>query len=542
MRKPLLSVWDFFDLEYFLYQDHAQQPEMLDQRDADIFRAYRADHPQALEGDEDHARLMHYWLQQRRVEARELHNHEAVMRTRNRGWMGGGGIDGYRLPGERMRTIYYGVVVFCCALLFLLAASYMGHILNMSRTSSVNIMFPPFTVFVGVPVGLFLLLLLGALLTRVLDVEVSPFRLLFRRVLPWLAQRSQRAHDMVAARVEVGLTQSPVWLAVLRPYLVVTASWMALCYAAGAWLTLQLGLLFMSTHVGWESTSLTPQQFHGVLQWLGWWHGMVPDSLPSVSTMVASRITDPRILVPVGDVWWHYLEGAIIGWVVVPRLLAAMVAGWMHHRRLETFDFNYGPFQPLLWRLQDSFRIRHDACDGGADLVAVPELPGVTASGVDLAEPVPVPASVPASPVADGGGYHRVRDGIILLVPERIYSAEVNYAARIPGPRLPLAEVHPVPANPAAFLEIIRKIAAVPRPWGHSPLVLLQPAYRPGTEEDRRRIVSAREILGRQPALLVWLVGRPTPDDTLTPPKAEDQAGWREVLLMLDDPQTRLLS
>ncbi|WP_151637548.1 DUF2868 domain-containing protein [Noviherbaspirillum aerium] len=123
----------------------------------------------------------------------------------------------------------------------------------------------------------------------------------------------------------------------------------AACLAAGAILSLYVRGLLTEYRAGWESTFLDASQVHAILSYLfapaTMLLGIEGFSLPDVRALETPQSASPAD----GARWVHLYAATLLLFVVLPRLLLALAAGWKARRLARRFPLDIG--QPYFRRL-----------------------------------------------------------------------------------------------------------------------------------------------------------------------------------------------
>lgn len=173
----------------------------------------------------------------------------------------------------------------------------------------------------------------------------QPWRLLGN----WLSRRQAPA-----------TTDSGYGLVTLRPQLMtLNAQAGGLAFAISAWLTLVTAVVIQDLAFGWSTTLATASaDYHVLIQGIAWpWAGWLPAAVPDLQLVTDTRFfrlggsANPVDAARWGA-WWPFLAMTWLFYVILPRLLLLLFAGWHLQRRARDQLSRHPGTLAVQWRME----------------------------------------------------------------------------------------------------------------------------------------------------------------------------------------------
>lgn len=159
--------------------------------------------------------------------------------------------------------------------------------------------------------------------------------------------------------------------------------WVAICYHAGAAVSLLVLASFRHIHFYWESTTRFAVQH--LLEWIvkilsSPWSSFYPGAVPDVAS---SRWVPGETLAPnVHAAWWPFLLLCLLFWGIVPRFLMMILSARNERILLDKLAF-VAPHHRKLWRLLDGVK-RDDISEAPIDGALVIDVGGIVTDPTSL--------------------------------------------------------------------------------------------------------------------------------------------------------------
>lgn len=524
--KPLWDIADLIDLHYFFQQDEEVRRRdgeaSLAKRDRIIYLAKIE--PKLGKVDAIPPRiLVRKWLTIRQLQYRRERGREGML-----------------LPG----TVWRELTLLCRGLFFFLGLfaglGLAGSLLLYSGERPLNV-----SVYFGVFVVVQLLLLgaqgvlLGYRRARRIPMESTVVYVLVGRLL-------MRGLDAIRRRVQRKMSASRrLDLAALvggvrqRKELAALLLWPAFMLVQLGGIGFNLGVVgatlakvaFADVAFAWQSSlQLSASFVADLVRWIALpWSWAVPQGYPTLEQVQGSQMVlkEGMAHLATGDLvaWWPFLCCAVAVYGLLPRCLLLVLGEVQQRRALDQLHFATLDIRPLLQRMTGP------RLDTNGEQTTVPAAPE------PAMKELPVESdTVLLQPMEQAG-----RGGSVccLLVPDELFEecpqarvrdriAAVGYTDQVEWVR------YGIPG--ASEEESLAPLAATAAQGQLAGVLLLQEAWQPPLKETERFLTELRRLAGERVPLTILLVGRPVPQNVLTPADPESLRIWRRKMQALGDP------
>ncbi len=326
-----------------------------------------------------------------------------------------------------------------------------------------------------------------------------------------------------------------------------------LCFNLAALVVTLVKLFFTDLAFGWQSTILTPDQFHCLAKGIAlpWsWMNMFREGIgvPTLEQVQNSQIILKdgvfNLPTPALASWATFLCLGLFVYGVLPRILLWGLSFWKQRRALAQSEFSHASCQELLRRMrtpQVDFRERkNSSAETKISPEALQTTTGVQAqselSKANEQDPLP-DVTIPTPPPGDG------EEAVALLEEDLVPNASPAVIQTLGQElfQLSIGEMLIVGGSFKREEESLKRLER--RQWRHSGAVLLiLSAWQPPIEEKLELLRHLRRILPEHGRIILLLIGKPRSDSILTPPKSTDYDIWKQRALALGDPHLEIIA
>ncbi len=525
MRKPIWSMKDLIDLEYFLQRDESEQEESaqaaLAKRDREIYLQKIR-----LSGKEKEAlspgRIIRSWLEERRSVERSADGPKGL------------------LPGEVFADIHrlmgYG---------FLIVGIFSGagvafSILNYQGTEPLNV-----SVYIaGLVLSqcLALLLLVGIRFIR--KMKRSPFRgsvifalvsTLMTRLIVRMKQGALKGLDgskRGSLEAAMGLIRGKrqVYGSLFYWPVFIVSQIFGVGLNVGALAATLLKVLGSDIAFGWQSTvQFSAQAVFRLVQIIALpWSWLVPADVayPSLSQIQGSHMVlkDGIYHLATQDLvsWWPFLCLAVLTYGLAPRLILLVMGLTFERTALSRVELGHAACTRLLHRLTTPLF----ATEGRSPR------PGGSGTGrTDVAEASWVAGQYPGETI--------LQKSIVALIPDDIFeTCQDGDLKSVVSKTLggSIEETFRFGEDMKGDEKILQEISLMRQKGTLHGLLIVQEAWQPPIRESLRFIQDLRTASGDKIMIWVGLIGRPRQGAVFTQVKEEEWKVWRQKLKALGDP------
>lgn len=521
----LWSIADLIDLHYFFQLDDEVRRRdgeaALVKRDRLIYLAKIE--PQLGQVEEVPARLLvRKWLTMRRLQYRREPGHA-----------------GAPLPGTVWQELSLLSHILVLVFGLVAGAGLAGSLLLYSGATPLNVS-AYFGLFVAFQVAVLGLqaVLLGYRRLRRLELESSTLYLLvgrlLMRTLDAVRRWSQRAMtgrqrlDLAAIAGSVRQRKELAALLVWPGFMLLQVGGIG-CNLGVIAATLAK-VTFSDVAFAWQSSlQLSAQAVADLVRWISLpWSWMAPQTVPSLEQIQGSQMVLKEGIAHLATAdllsWWPFLVCAVLFYGLLPRCLLLVLGMVRQRQTLEQLHFATLSIRPLLRRMTAP----------RVDTQGLPE-PACQDDRRQSASDIP-PATAPISGL--GSGVVASGERCVVLVPDELYDdcpqAALAELLRQAGSQTLhwLRCSGPEALGAAPPEELARALAE------HAPttLFLLQEAWQPPLKETEQMLRGLRQVIGQRIAIILLLIGRPTPQTILTPAEPEQVKVWSRKIQAMGDP------
>ncbi|MBQ4492379.1 MAG: DUF2868 domain-containing protein [Deltaproteobacteria bacterium] len=299
-------------------------------------------------------------------------------------------------------------------------------------------------------------------------------------------------------------------------------------------------LFFTDLAFGWQSTLLSSDQVHRVAEIIALpWSWMKGIGLPTLEQVENSHIIlkDGVFHLQTPDLtsWASFLCLGLLFYGVLPRILIWLLSLWKQRRALARLDFSHASCRKLLSRM----RIPQDEPHPRTGTPG--EENGTETDAQITTGEQPTPADVKGdmpSPEKENG-----EEAVVLL--EEDLAADVSPASIQARSRhlfqLDIKEILKVGGSLKRERESLEQLQQ--RQWhSNGAVLLILSAWQPPIEEKLALLRKLRGLLPEHGRIILYLIGKPQPDNIFTPPKPTDYDIWNQRVMALGDPWLEIMA
>ena len=536
MNKQRWRIADLIDLEFFLDRDDGEDLDQLAARDREIFTRLHATVP---EKQPTRAALLQGWLAERKNAADETPS-ETILPG--------------RIRQEFFILFFWGILV--CGLLS--GATLAFSFLSYSGTRPVNVS-AYFGIFVVFEVVLFLLFLLLSLYRHLLGRGLESsflyrmFRGLFYRLIAFVGRRSRpgvsrETRDQWSAHVgSMRRLQQRYGKLFIRPFFLL-AQLFGISFNAGVLAATLLKVIGSDVAFGWQTTlQISNESVYALVRWISLpWSWFMPSyGYPTINQIQGSKLIlkDGLYHLATHDLvsWWPFLCLSVTCYGLLPRLILFIAGVFRQRRELSALRFNHGRYRQLVHRMQTplvSTRSTVEPEEQAAERDSRERQPRKETGDV------PTEREKTVSEVAPIQDREAGMAPILALIPDELLEdfpkeeCTRQVRTRLGYDIAALLPVWTFEQSEDEELEAVKKIMTEKK---HADLLLLQEAWQPPIQELLSFLEKVRMIIGKEPTIIVALVGRPAAGTILTPVKSLNLQIWQRKISTLSDPGLQLV-
>jgi len=525
MNEQRWHIADLIALEFFLDQDDGEDLEQLTLRDRKIYKFFGA---ADLPKQHSASALLRGWLAARKKTVAEGSG-ETVLPG--------------RIWQEFFVLFFWGILV--CGLVS--GATLAFSFLSYSGTRPVNVS-AYFGIFVVFELVLLLLLLLLSLYRHLLGrgLESSflyrSFQRLFFRSIAGVRRRA-------GARMSVDTRDQ--WLfhvghmrrlrqrydqLFIRPFFLL-AQVFGISFNAGVLAATLLKVIGSDVAFGWQTTlQVSSETVYSLVRWISLpWSWFMPSyGCPTMDQIQGSKLIlkDGLYHLATHDLvsWWPFLCLSVACYGLLPRLILFIAGVFQQRKELGDLHFNQGRYRQLVHRMQtplvstratvepeeqepEQLRERHPREETVAEVAPVQD---------GEASPSPLLALIP--------------DELLEDCPQQEFTRMVR--TRLGYDIAALLPVWTLEKSEEDELEAVKKNMTEKK---CKDLLLLQEAWQPPIQEFFVFLEDVRKIIGKEPTIIVALVGKPAAETILTPVTPLHMQIWQRKISTLPDSGLQLV-
>jgi hypothetical protein len=281
---------------------------------------------------------------------------------------------------------------------------------------------------------------------------------------------------------------------------------------------------------GWQTTlAAGAETVHRIVGWISFpWSFLSPlfPVHPSLAQIQGSRIIlkDGMAHLTTPDLvsWWPFLVMTILFYGLLPRVLLLIYGTIAQVRDLKSLDFSHSACDRLIRRMQTPLiKTRGIRSPDPARFPGVEKSPADPAAHAASDSSMPVITGLPAE-IDAGCTDDELEERI-----HRLLGSLSPYRFRLTMD----------PETDAASLQSL--LSQIRGRDGDIRVLLVQEAWLPPIRESLSWIRFMRDAAGPRTGIIIGLVGKPLPDNFLTPPGDADRIIWDRAAAGLGDPYLR---
>ncbi len=293
-------------------------------------------------------------------------------------------------------------------------------------------------------------------------------------------------------------------------------------------------LFFTDLAFGWQSTLLSPEQVHRVAEIIAMpWSWMKGIGLPTPEQVENSHIIlkDGVFHLQTPDLvsWASFLCLGLLFYGVLPRILIWLLSLWKQNRALGQLDFSHALCRELLSRMRSR----------EPDKTPEEKQP-------ETSDP-PKPDRQPTPEDGQGDTLSSEKESgeeAVVLLEEDLAADVSSDAIQTRSRQLFQLEIREILKVGGSFKRERESLERLQQRQWHSngAVLLILSAWQPPIEEKLALLRKLRGLLPEHGRIILFLVGKPQPDNIFTPPKPTDYDMWKQRTLALGDPWLEIMA